>query len=160
MFRRAPCRWLAAGVMALAVAPAWAANAPIYKCFDNHLSLVYTDVPCKDGEQLDIRAGDADPKAVARLDRALDQIDQSAAQRMLDDRRAADARAAAAWMPGGPENDLAPEGPGAPFAYGYGYGYGNGYYSYPPFLRPMLHHPHRPHGVPRTVPAVPHLPRS
>ena len=158
MFRRAPCRWLAAGVMALAVAPAWAANAPIYKCFDNHLGLVYTDVPCKDGEQLDIRAGDADPKAVARLDRALDQLDQSAAQRMLDDRHAADTRTAAAWLP--PEGDMAPEGPSAPFAYGYGYG--NGYFPYPLFMRPMLHHPrpHRPHGVPHTVPVVPHLPRS
>lgn len=158
VFRRAPCRWLAAGVMALAFAPAWAASAPIYKCFDNHLGLVYTDQPCKDGEQLDIRAGDADPKAVARLDRALDQLDQSASQRMLDDRHAADARAAAAWLPRGPEDDLGPpQSPSPPYAYGYGYG---GYYPYLPFMRPMLHHP-RPHPhVPRTVPAVPHLPRS
>src|SRR5262245_65807441 len=48
---------------------AHAASTPIYKCFDKHLALVYTDVPCKDGEQLDLRAGDADPAAVARLER-------------------------------------------------------------------------------------------
>jgi hypothetical protein len=156
MFSRAPLLWLAAGVVALAVAPAEAASAPIYKCFDSHLGLVYTDLPCKDGEQLDIRAGDADPKAVARLDRALDQLDQSAAQRMLDDRRAADTRAAAVFLPRESEEDPgASPAANAPFAYGYGYGY----YPYPPFVRPMLHHP-RPHRVPRTVPAVPHLPKS
>jgi hypothetical protein len=155
MFSRAPGRWLALTVLALA-GPAWAANTPIYKCLDNHLGIVYTDVPCKDGERLDIRAGDADPAAVARLDRALDRLDQSADQRMLDDRRAADARASAAWSPQGPEDDMG--APAQPFAYGYG----GGYYSYPSYLRPKLHRPrpHHPLALPRHVPAVPHIPKS
>ncbi len=65
-----------------------AATAPIYKCFDKNLGLLYTDEPCKEGEQLDIRAGDADPAAVARLERQRDALDQSASQRIADLRRA------------------------------------------------------------------------
>jgi hypothetical protein len=157
MFRRAPDRWLAAAILTLAVAPAWAASTPIYKCLDNHLGLVYTDVPCKDGERLDIRAGDADPAAIARLDRALDRLDESAAQRMLDDRRAADARAPAAYVPQEPQDDS-----GANQYVGYGYGYGGyGYWSYPPYVRHHLHRPkpERPHMAHRTVPVTPRNPR-
>ena len=85
--RAVACALIAVGV-GLAVAPASAADATIYKCLDNHLGLVYTDLPCKDGEKLDIRAGDADPAAVARLERLRDQLDQSTAQRIVDERRA------------------------------------------------------------------------
>src|SRR6266542_2898596 len=87
--RAAACVLTAAGSLVVAVASATAADTAIYKCFDNHLGLVYTDLPCKDGEKLDIRAGDADPAAVARLERVRDQFDQSAARRIVDDRRAA-----------------------------------------------------------------------
>ena len=69
-------------------ASSWAAATPIYKCLDKNLSLVYTDVPCKDGEQLDIRAGDADSAAVARLERQRDALDQSADRRATEERRA------------------------------------------------------------------------
>jgi hypothetical protein len=67
----------------------WAGTAPIYKCFDRNLGLLYTDLPCKDGEQLDIRPGEADLAAVARLERQLDALDQSASQRIAEQRRAA-----------------------------------------------------------------------
>jgi hypothetical protein len=80
---------IALGALILATGAADAATAPIYKCLGNNLGLVYTDQPCKDGEQLDIRAGDADPAAVARLERARDQFDRSAAARIADERRAA-----------------------------------------------------------------------
>jgi hypothetical protein len=108
-----------AGVLFCAGA-AQAANATIYKCFDKHLALVYTDVPCKDGEQLDLRAGDADPAAVARLDRERELLSLAAAQRIVDERNAALQR------------DLAdrsrpvmvePNAPDASADYGYGYGY-------------------------------------
>jgi hypothetical protein len=69
-------------------ASSWAAATPIYKCLDNKLSLVYTDVPCKDGEKLDIRSGDPDSAAVERLERQLDALDRSAYQRAADERRA------------------------------------------------------------------------
>jgi len=128
------------GVLALAVTPAWAVDTPIYKCFDNHLSLVYTDLPCKDGEVVDIRAGSADPAAVARLERARDQLDESAAERTRDERLAAQARSMA-WLP--PDDDG-----GATQAASSDYGYGYGYLPYQP-LRP-----HRPHHRPRT-PATP-----
>jgi hypothetical protein len=67
----------------------WAASAPIYKCLDRNLGISYTDIPCKDGQQLDLRAGDADPAAVARLERERDALDRSSAQRITDLRRAA-----------------------------------------------------------------------
>jgi hypothetical protein len=66
-----------------------AATAPIYKCLDKNLGLLYTDEPCKEGEQLNIRAADADPAAVARLDRQRAALDQSASRRIADLRRAA-----------------------------------------------------------------------
>ena len=64
-----------------------AATAPIYKCVDANLRVLYTDMQCKDGEQLNIRAGDADPVAMARLQRERDALDQSAAQRIADQKR-------------------------------------------------------------------------
>lgn len=67
----------------------WAATTPIYKCFDKNLGVLYTDEPCKEGERLNIRPGDADPAAVARLERQRDLLDQSASQRIADQRRAA-----------------------------------------------------------------------
>jgi hypothetical protein len=70
-------------------ASSWAASTPIYKCLDRNLGLLYTDQPCRDGEQLDIRPGDADPVAVARLERQRDALDQSASQRIADLRAAA-----------------------------------------------------------------------
>jgi hypothetical protein len=77
------------GALVLATGAADAVTAPIYKCLGSNLGLIYTDQPCKGGEQLDIRAGDADPVAVARLERARDQLDRSAAARIADERRAA-----------------------------------------------------------------------
>ena len=83
----------AAGVGCLALClvvlgeSSWAATAPIYKCLDRNLALVYTDLPCKGGELLDIRPGDADPAAVARLERERDELDQSASQRAAEQRR-------------------------------------------------------------------------
>jgi hypothetical protein len=72
-----------------------AATTPIYKCLDKNLGVLYTDEPCKDGEQLNIRPGEADPAAVARLERERDALDRSAAQRIADLRVAAQAESAA-----------------------------------------------------------------
>ncbi|MGH9807795.1 MAG: hypothetical protein ACRD9W_11140 [Terriglobia bacterium] len=81
--------WLALTLIVLTASSGWAATVPIYKCFDKNLGLVYTDEPCRDGERLAIRAGDADPAAVAWLERQRDALDQSAAQRLADLRHAA-----------------------------------------------------------------------
>ena len=95
MTERIPQRASFAGraLLALSVVLLWpvsveAAETPIYKCFDKNLGLLYTDEPC-DGELLTIRAGDADPAAVARLERARDALEQAAAQRIADQRYAA-----------------------------------------------------------------------
>ena len=77
------------GAIALGAGAAHAVSAPIYKCLDRNLGIVYTDLPCKDGEKLDLRAGDADPAAVAALERERERLAVSAAQRIADERRAA-----------------------------------------------------------------------
>jgi hypothetical protein len=135
--RVAACALTALGIVLLAVAPASASNTAIYKCLDNHLGLVYTDLPCKDGEKLDIRAGDADPAAVARLERVRDQLDQSAAQRIVDERRAAERTALANRLRREAEEERGAAetmAAYAPFDYGYGY---------MPFLPATRAHPPR-----------------
>jgi len=83
-------RWMliALSVVTAAGGSAWATPTTIYKCFDTNLGLLYTDVPCK-GEPLNIRAGDADPAAVAALQRERDALSRSIEQRITDNRRAA-----------------------------------------------------------------------
>jgi hypothetical protein len=99
--RRKPSAAMSAmGALVLAtvvVGVADAATAPIYKCVGNDLRLIYTDQPCKGGERLDVHAGDPDPTAVARLQSARDQLDRSAAARLVEERRAATQRDLAAW---------------------------------------------------------------
>lgn len=99
----------------------WAATAPIYKCFDKKLNLVYTDEPCKDGERLDLRAGDADPAAVARLERQVDALDQSADQRIADQRRTAAAGELTSRLEYEPVNQGGAYDNGLAYAGGYGF---------------------------------------
>lgn len=74
-------------VCMLAGPTAQAANTVVYRCLDGHLDVVYTDLPCKEGAAFEVRPGEADPAAVARLEKLRDQLDQSAAQRLSDERR-------------------------------------------------------------------------
>lgn len=135
---------------------AWAATVPIYKCFDRNLSLIYTDVPCKDGERLDVRAGDADPAAVAWLERQSDALEQSADQRIADQQR----RSAAVGEVTSPL-EYEPVDQGGAYDNGPAYVDGYGFTSYPDMHRhrmrrrqPRLHHmrhfaPRPPHTAPR-----------
>jgi len=66
-----------------------AGTTVVYRCLDARLGVVYTDVPCKEGASFDVRTGEADLEAVAKLERARDALDQSAAQRLADERRLA-----------------------------------------------------------------------
>ena len=144
--------WLALAA-ALLASQSPAATTTIYKCFDQTLRLVYTDEPCKDGERLDIRTGDADPTAVARLERERDALDSSAAQRIAEERRIAAQRDLAAFMtyPGG--EDYVGSFPG--------YDYG-GMWWYPPFAHahPPRKPPPRAGGPRRFIPNPPPLPRQ
>jgi hypothetical protein len=86
----AATRTLCAAVLAVPLSTAgWAASTVVYRCLDAHLGVVYTDLPCKDGQAFDTRAGEADPAAVARLEHVRDALDQSAGQRIIDERRLA-----------------------------------------------------------------------
>jgi hypothetical protein len=62
-----------------------ASNAPIYKCKDAHGGVLYTDTPCKGGEQLNLKPGIADPAAILRLERAQATLDELAAKRRADE---------------------------------------------------------------------------
>jgi hypothetical protein len=153
MSRQLACVMMALGVMLLAVAPARAASAPIYKCLDNHLGLVYTDLPCKDGEKLDLRAGDADPVAVARLERVREQLDQSALQRMSDERRAAEQLALAERLRRDAEDDRGAAYMAAPSALAYPY------FVYPRFVDPHAQRLrlHKPREMLRFAPVPPYI---
>jgi hypothetical protein len=83
------CVLMALSILLVASQGASGGTTIVYKCLDRNLGLVYTDEPCKDGERMAIRAGDADPSAVARLERERDSLDRSAAQRIADERRIA-----------------------------------------------------------------------
>jgi len=88
--RRAPFLYCALALALSGLAgPVGAAALPIYKCMDKSAGIVYTDIPCKDGERMnDLRAGNADPAAIARLDREREAWDRSTAQRLAEERRA------------------------------------------------------------------------
>jgi hypothetical protein len=78
----AGCASIAVCAGVLSAGSALAATTPIYKCLDQNRQVLYTDERCSNGAELDVRAGDADPAAIARLDRARDALDQSAARRI------------------------------------------------------------------------------
>jgi len=136
--RRGPfvCCALTLALLMLA-GPVGAAALPIYKCVDKTAGIVYTDIPCKDGERMsDLRAGNADPAAIARLDREREAWDRSNAQRLADDRRAM-LEQRRYYNDAGPTY-LIQEGGGGPggyydwpdYAYFGGYGYGGYGYGY------------------------------
>jgi len=78
---------------------------------------------------MDIRPGDADPAAVARLERVRDAIDQSASQRIADLRRVPVEGAVAARLQYQPSDDSG------------SYGYGPAYVSdYGIVARPFVRH--------------------
>jgi hypothetical protein len=131
---------------------AWAGTTVVYRCLDAHLGVVYTDLPCRDGEAVDIRAGEADAAAVARLERVRDSLDQSAAQRISDERRAASQRQLLAQS-----SPYIDQGRNDEQMYDYGL-YGNAYAGYPP-LRPHLphHHPVRPSSMHGAAPPPPYV---
>jgi hypothetical protein len=117
----------------LAAAEAGAATTPIYKCFDRDQSVLYTDQPCK-GEVVHVRAGQADPAALARLDRERDALSQAIDRRLAYDQRIRLAREypPPSYLP--PSYAAADYGvevtyPAyAPWPY-YGYGYGAPFFS-------------------------------
>jgi hypothetical protein len=137
-------RALGAALLAMTAGGAWAGNTLVYRCLDSHLGVVYTDLPCKDGEAFDTRAGEADAAAVARLERLRDMLDLSAAQRISDERHLAAQKQLAAVSPSAAEQ---PRGDDEAML-GYApYGYASA--GFPP------HRPHPPrHRPPRPSPSL------
>ena len=120
----------ACGVLgSLLAAATFAANTTVYRCLNAHLDVVYTDVPCNEGAPLEIRAGDADPAALARLDRIRDALDQAAVQRIDEERRLA----AQNFVPVPVARDTAPDDTSGYDSY---YTYPVGGYGYAPQQRP------------------------
>jgi hypothetical protein len=127
------------GALFAGVGSARGEGVPIYKCLDRNLGIVYTDLPCKDGEKLDLRAGDADPAAVARLERDREELNLAAAQRIADERRAALQRDLAYFSQ--PPIIAEPNVPESSLDYGYGYpllAYPMTFRQRPPQARPRV----------------------
>lgn len=149
------CALLMLSVVLLAPVVSSATTTPMYRCVDKNLGVVYTDEPCKDGERMNIRAGDADPVAVARLERARDALDQSAAQRIADQRRVAEQRDLAAWY-GGEYEPGAFDYTAAYAPYDYGViGFFPGFGRHHPFRARPPKLPEPRHVAPRPQPMVP-----
>jgi hypothetical protein len=70
------------------------AGAAIYKCTEAGGQVLYSDVPCKGGSVVDVRPGDADPAAIARLERDRAEFDRNMVARRAADDAAALQRAA------------------------------------------------------------------
>ena len=104
-FAKAVCATVV-GLALLSPAASLNAAAAIYRCLDKKQAVLYTDEPCKDGQVVDVRAGEADPAALARLDRERDALNQSAAQRIADERRNAAQRDLAATYTRPAENNI------------------------------------------------------
>jgi len=79
---------LATCVALLVAGNAWASSTMVYKCFDRNQGVLYTDEPCR-GEQMNVQVTDANPLAVAELQRERDALARSTAQRLADGHRAA-----------------------------------------------------------------------
>jgi hypothetical protein len=136
-------------VLAGAGPSAHAANTVVYRCLDAHLDVVYTDLPCKDGAAFEVRPGEADAAAVARLEKLRDQLDQSAAQRISDERRLFAQRLAtySSRTNEQPRDETSDYGGGYYYTYPVA-GYGA---PYPPFAKPPINrfpdrHPMGKHG--------------
>lgn len=71
-----------------------AADAAIYKCVGSGASVLYSDIPCKGGSVVDVRAGIADPGAIERLERERVEFDRNMVARRAADDAAALRRAA------------------------------------------------------------------
>ena len=71
-----------------------AGGSTVYRCHGADGAIEYRDYPCKGGAVVDMKPGEADPAAIARLQRAQAEFDRALARRrMLEDadRRAEDA---------------------------------------------------------------------
>ena len=96
------------------------AATPIYKCIGPDMRVLYTDVPCPNGERLDIRAGDADPDAVSRVERERDALARSATQRIADERSALAPRQVVAESVDARGKDAGTASDAAYYPYGWG----------------------------------------
>jgi len=121
---------LATCLAVFAAGNAFAASTTVFKCFDRDLGVLYTDEPCK-GEQMNIQVTDANPAAIAELQRERDALARSTAQRIADSHRASLEKAYAVPYVNPPEQDFGAYSDG----FGYPYGYGVAPYSTPKRLR-------------------------
>jgi hypothetical protein len=65
------------------------ADAEVYKCTEAGGKVLYADVPCRGGSVVDVRAGSADPAAIARLERQGAEFDRNMIARRAADEASA-----------------------------------------------------------------------
>src|SRR4030095_3875651 len=109
--------------LALANGDALSATTTVYKCFDRHLTVLYSDEPWG-GERINVKTTDADPAALVELQHERDALARSTAQRIADGRRAALERASAPQFVYPAGEDLGTYGGGGAYYPAYApYGY-------------------------------------
>lgn len=134
---------LAGAFLAVASSGTAAADAPVFRCAQPDGRVLYTDVPCAGGAQVDIHPGKADPAAAERLARAQALLDAAAAQRKADLAREAAQRQQYAQMRDAAAAAAAAATPPDTSGYGFDY-YGSGYGYVPVYGGSVKPRPPRP----------------
>jgi len=154
---------LAAAALMLAPAPGRTADTTVYRCPDGKGRVLYTDVPCRNAEVVDLRPGEAAPGAAQRLAAAQAELDAGMQAYRAAEAAAAAQRAATAFVPMSPY--AAPPIADAPYEdFGYWPWYGGGLLnrpdhrprppSWPPHVQPVKS------VVPATPPRSPRVPQA
>jgi len=154
---------LAAAALLLAAAGARAADTTVYRCPDGKGRVLYTDVPCRNAEVVDLRPGEAAPGAAQRLAAAQAELDAGMQAFRAAEAAAAAQRAATAFVPMSPY--AAPPVADTPYEdFGYWPWYGGGVLDRPDHRpRPPARPPHvQPvkSVVPATPPRSPRVPQA
>jgi hypothetical protein len=76
---------------ALAVNPGLVASQAVYRCDDGRGGVLYSDIRCKDGTNVDLLPGKADPAAIERLQHERRAFDERQAAREARAKQEADA---------------------------------------------------------------------
>ena len=95
---------LLVAIAALVLAPdaVLAADTTVYRCPDGNGRVLYTDVPCRNAEVVDLRPGEAAPGAAQRLAAAQAELDAGMQAYRAAEAAAAAQRASAAFVPMSP----------------------------------------------------------
>ena len=138
--------WLpfALSTFSFGIADAIGADTQIYKCSQPNGGVLYTDLACKGGTELNIRLGPIDPAASVRLEHAQAELDATAARRTAEEEMAAARREESTRLQLETDSEQATDDPDQPYDSVYA-----PFGRHPhPRHRPPEHDPHTRHDQP------------